>query len=66
MMIFFSFFLFSSSFWNGIWGEEDDGDLSGRGSITAIKAQVESGWLLLTFFLEYMCIRYIDHLYIYP
>lgn len=29
---------------------------SGRGFITAIKAQLESEWLLLTFFLEYMCI----------
>lgn len=46
----FSFLFFSFSFWNGIWGEEDDGVFSDRGFITAIKAQVESEWLLLTFF----------------
>lgn len=37
---------------------------SGRGFITAIKAQKESEWLLLTFFWN-IC-AYIDHLYIYP
>lgn len=42
-------FLFSS-FRNEIWGEEDDGVFSVRGFITVIKAQVESEWLLLTFF----------------
>lgn len=39
-----------SSFWNRIWGGEKMMFFSSRGFITAIKAQVESEWMLLTFF----------------
>lgn len=57
--------IFFSSFWNENWGEEEDGVFSGRGFITAIKAQVESEWLFCSLSFWNIC-AYIDRLYIYP